>query len=299
MELCLEARRALLPTEDERAQWTARELLAAAAGKTVQNLTANMRYYASDDIQNRLNDYVRRYLQGEPLAYICGTWDFHGMTLSVSPDVLIPRDDTEAVAELAIHRVKLMKRPNPRVLDLCAGSGCIGLAIAKEVPDARVTCAELSVAALKILRKNIMAQGLTGRVTPLCLDARTPATGFLGLFDLIVSNPPYVTRADMQTLPPEVRNYEPAMALNGGEDGLDFYRAIVENYGPAVRPGGWICFEFGLGQQEAVCRILQKGGFVIEQIKADSGNILRAVAAVKPETENDPGLPPDNKSQKL
>ena len=282
MELHLAARRALLPTEGEQASNVARELLAAAAGKTVEALVANLRYYAPEDVETKLQDYLRRYLAGEPLAYILGQWEFHGMTLAVTPDVLIPRDDTEAVTELAIHRMKLLCSPNPRVLDLCAGSGCIGLAIAREVPDARVTCGELSAAALRVLRQNVAAQGLSGRVMPLQLDAKKPASAFLGQFDLIVSNPPYVTRAELLTLPESVKDYEPAVALDGGEDGLDFYRAITENYGPALKPGGWLCYEFGLGQDRAVCRILRDAGFEIEEVKTDLAGVLRAVAARKP-----------------
>ena len=282
MELHLAARRALLPAEGDQAAHVARELLAAAAGKTVEDLVANLRYYAPENVEKKLGEYLRRYLDGEPLAYILGQWEFHGMTLTVTPDVLIPRDDTEAVTELAIHRMKLLVTPNPRVLDLCAGSGCIGLAIAREVPDARVTCGELSAAALRVLRQNVSAQGLAGRVMPLQLDAKKPASAFLGQFDLIVSNPPYVTRADMQQLPGSVKDYEPAVALDGGEDGLDFYRAITEGYGPALKPGGWLCFEFGLGQDKDVCRILRQAGLEIEEVKTDLAGVLRAVAARRP-----------------
>ena len=283
MELFLRARRALLPGEGEHAGVLARELLAAAAGKTVEELTRDMRYYAPEDTERRLEEYTARSLEGEPTAYIIEKWDFYDLTLTVTPAVLIPRDDTTAVTDLALHRVKLSKEANPRVLDLCAGSGCIGLAIASRVRDARVTCGELSEEAIRVLRRNIQDLGLSGRVMPLTLDAKKPAGAFLGKFDLIVSNPPYVTTAEMAALPESVARYEPAMALHGGTDGLDFYRAIVHNYLPALRPGGHLCLEFGRGQENAVCRILGNAGLRIEEIREDGAGIPRAVAAISPQ----------------
>ncbi len=168
---------------------------------------------------------------------------------------------------------------NPRILDLCAGSGCIGLAIAHRVKDARVTLGELSPGAVRVAKKNIVDQKLSGRVSCMTVDAKKPAAKFLGTFDMIVSNPPYVTSEEMETLQPSVRNYEPHMALDGGEDGLDFYRAILDNFTPALKPGGYICFEFGLGQHDAVCTILEDHGYTVVQLREDAAGITRAVLA--------------------
>ena len=278
-ELYLDARRALLPTEGARAGFLARELLAAASRQSVESVLAHKELYASEEVEGRLNAYLLRVRAGEPLAYLLGVWPFHGLTLTVTPDVLIPRDDTEAVTELAIHAVKLCPVERPRVLDLCTGSGCIGLAIARRVRDAKVTLADVSQAALRVARRNVTDLKLGGRVTCVPLDVRKPAAPFLGKFDLIVSNPPYVTTAEMETLDPSVRDYEPHLALHGGEDGMDYYRAITQNYTAALRPGGWLALEFGMGQENAVCEILQAAGYEIAELREDNSGIVRAVLA--------------------
>ena len=177
----------------------------------------------------------------------------------------------------------LFLEQNPRILDLCTGSGCIGLAIARRVKDARVTLGDVSPAALRVARQNVGSQRLSGRVKCLTIDVRQPAAPFLGTFDLIVSNPPYVTTAEMETLDPSVRDYEPHLALWGGDDGLDFYRAIVRNFTPALNPGGWLCFEFGMGQDAAVCDLLRRAGYEIAELKKDTADITRAVLARKRE----------------
>ena len=281
-ELYLDARRALLPTEGQFASNVARELICAASGKTAEQLIADRDLYASEEICELAQSFVRRRVAGEPMPYILGEWDFYGMTLTVTPDVLIPRDDTMAVTELAIKEALFLEQ-NPRILDLCTGSGCIGLAIARRVKDARVTLGDVSPAALRVARQNVGSQRLSGRVKCLTIDVRQPAAPFLGTFDLIVSNPPYVTTAEMETLDPSVRDYEPHLALWGGDDGLDFYRAIVRNFTPALNPGGWLCFEFGMGQDAAVCDLLRRAGYEIAELKKDTADITRAVLARKRE----------------
>lgn len=279
-ELYLEARRALAATEGDYASNIARELVCAAAGKTPEEFIAHRDLYASEEICELAESYVSRYAQGEPMPYILGQWDFYDMTLTVTPDVLIPRDDTMAVTELAIKKA-LFLQENPRILDLCTGSGCIGLAIAKRVKDAKVTLGDVSQDALRVARKNTTDQKLTARVKCLPIDVLKPAQPFLGTYDLIVSNPPYITTAEMETLEDSVKNYEPHLALHGGEDGLDFYRAIIKNFRKALNPGGWICFEFGLGQEDAVCRLLEDGGFTVKELRKDTADIIRAVLAQK------------------
>lgn len=216
------------------------------------------------------------------MPYILGEWDFYDMTLTVTPDVLIPRDDTTVVTELAIKKALFLNQ-NPRILDLCTGSGCIGLAIAKRVKDARVTLGDVSQGALRVARRNTMEQKLATRVKCLPIDVLKPAQEFLGTFDLIVSNPPYIPTETWKTLDPSVRDYEPRLALDGGADGLDFYRAILENFTPALQPGGWICFEFGIGQENDVCSLLLRHGYEITELRKDSAEITRAVLARKRE----------------
>ena len=279
-QLLRETRSRLRPTEGELAAQSARELLAMAAGKQPAALLADLELYASEPVEARLAGLTERYLAGCPLAYLAGTWDFCGLTLTVTPDVLIPRDDTLAVTELAIERLREREAP-ARVLDLCTGSGCIGLAIAHALPHARVTLGDVSDAALRVAKKNIADLGLSTRVTAIELDALKPAPAFLGQFDVLVSNPPYITKAEMPELEPSVRDFEPHLALDGGEDGLDFYRAIVRNYGGLVKPGGTLCFEFGMGQEDAVCAILREGGFAEPELRKDYRGVVRAVAANK------------------
>lgn len=277
-ELYLDARKALLPVDGMYAANMARELLCAASGKTAEAIITDRDLYASEEICARTEDYVRRHIAGEPTAYIIGEWDFYGMTLTVTKDVLIPRDDTVAVTELAIKKA-LFLRQNPRILDLCTGSGCIGIAVAKHVKDARVTLGDVSPEALKVAKKNVADQQMGAHVTCMPIDVMKPAAAFLGKFDLIISNPPYVTTKEMETLDDSVKNFEPHLALHGGEDGLDYYRAILDNYTPALNPGGYICFEFGMGQDTAVCKLLEAHGFEVQELKRDNSYIIRAVAA--------------------
>ena len=278
-ELYLDARSRLLTCEEpQMAGMMARQLISALSGKSTERFLADYNLYAGEDLCNKMEAGVARLLAGEPLAYVIGEWEFYGLPLYVTPDVLIPRDDSCAVAELAIHQ-GLFLNQNPRILDLCCGSGCIGLAIASRVKDAKVTLADLSKEALVIARKNIQRNLLGGRVSCVQVDALAAPPAFLGKFDMIVSNPPYITEAEMEQLPKSVRDYEPHMALFGGTDGLDFYRGITEHYASALKPGGFLCFEFGMGQGDGVCRILADNGFtVLERIK-DFNDRERAVLA--------------------
>ena len=280
-DLYLEARRTLMTQEDaQSASLMARNLLAYVTGKTQEQVIADREMYAGDDVCNALELSVQRVLSGEPLAYILGQWDFYGMTLYVDKNVLIPRDDTCAVTDLAIKKA-LFLDTNPRILDLCTGSGCIGLAVASRVKDAKVTLGDYSKEALAVAKKNVTAQKLSGRVSCVQVDALKPAMPFLGKFDMIVSNPPYVTSQEMTELPASVKDFEPEMALHGGADGLHFYRAITKNFSCALKPGGYLCYEFGMGQGDAVCAILEENGYTVLERSRDYNEIERAVIAQK------------------
>jgi release factor glutamine methyltransferase len=173
------AKQALRKVDGENAEFTAREIVAAATDRSVSQLVADFTLTVFQRDIQRVNEMVERHLNGEPLAYILGQWQFHGLTLQVSPDVLIPRDDTEAVCGLAIEKSRLLPQ-NPRILDLCAGSGCIGLAIAAQVKDARVTLGEISPEAIRIAKKNIQDNHLSGRVSCIRLDVRQEPPNFWG-----------------------------------------------------------------------------------------------------------------------
>ena len=262
-QLYLEARRAFMEIEDQQtASLLARNLLCYVSGKSQEQILADREKYACEATCEAMESAVNRIVAGEPLAYVLGEWEFYGMTLYVDPNVLIPRDDTCAVAALAIKKGLFLDQ-EPRVLDLCTGSGCIGLAVANRVKDAKVTLADISREALAVAKKNIARHKLTGRVSCVQADALAEPSAFLGKFDMIVSNPPYVTTKEMDELPGSVKDYEPHLALHGGEDGLTFYRSIAKNYAKALKPGGYLCFEFGMGQGDDVCAILEKNGYTI------------------------------------
>ena len=278
-QLYSELRRSLLPVEEAReAGFLARTIIAHFAGITQEQLLANSEMYTSDDVCEACTSAVNRLIAGEPLAYIIGEWEFYGLKLAVTPDVLIPRDDTCAVATLAIQQCLFLDK-SPRILDLCTGSGCIGLAIASRVPDSRVTLGDISKAALSVAKQNIQRNHLTGRVSTITVDALSTPSAFLGKFDLIVSNPPYITTQEMRELPDSVANFEPHLALHGGDDGLIFYRNITEKYKVALKPGGYLCFEFGMGQGNAVCEILENNGYTILERSRDYNDRERAVLA--------------------
>lgn len=253
----------------------ARELVAFAAGKTRQELLRDGRLYVSEEVEQRATALMRRHLAGEPLAYLIGEWSFCGMDLDIDENVLIPRTDTEVLAEQAIDFVKTL--PEPRVLDLCAGSGCVGLAIASQVPTCRVVLGDLSEGALRTCKQNVRRNGLNARVTCLSVDALDNPSPALWDFDVIVCNPPYIPSGDIAGLDASVRDYEPRMALDGGEDGLDYYRAIAPKWKAALRLGGALLFEVGIGQAPAVEEILAQNGYQDIQSAQDTQGIWRVV----------------------
>ena len=253
----------------------ARELVCFAAGKTREQFVRDGRLYVPQDVEEQARALMHRHLAGEPLAYLIGEWEFYGLPLDISEQVLIPRSDTEVLAGEAIRW--LQTQQDARVLDLCAGSGCVGLAVASQVHACRVVLGEKSEAALRICRQNIRRSGLLGRVTPMPADALEPPTRQLGEFDCIVCNPPYIPTQDIETLDVSVRDYEPHMALDGGEDGLEFYRAISENWREALHPGARLYFEVGIGQADSVLRIMRRQGFGELEIVPDTAGIPRVV----------------------
>ena len=274
-DLYLDIRRQLRASGIEASTLEARELVCFGTGKTKEELSRDGRLYASPELEKAVRNLVERHLAGEPVAYLIGEWEFYGLPLDISRDVLIPRPDTEVLAREAIEY--LQTRGECRVLDLCAGSGCIGLAVASQTPGARVVLGEYSDAALKICRQNIRRNGLSGRVVPIQVNALEKPERTLGEFQCIISNPPYIPRGDIAGLDASVREYEPHLALDGGEDGLDFYRAIAEKWKDALVPGGRLYFEVGIGQADEELRIMRRQGFGDIQIVKDLNEIPRVV----------------------
>lgn len=287
------------------ADFDARELFRLATGRDPR-LSERI---LTEEQAARLETLCQRRESREPLQYLCGRWPFLDFELAVGPGVLCPRADTEVVAEAAAQT--LAGCAASKVLDLCAGTGCLGLGIKRLCPTASVTCVEKSPEALHYLVCNVrtalrsLPQGSTEDV--LEEDEPTLGSGLLGIaalppaaqavegdlfdywrglpeggLDLIVSNPPYLTASEMEDLQPEVAK-EPAMALAAGEDGLDFYRALARHYQTPLRPGGTLALEIGWQQREAVCALLQAEGWTQIRCIQDLGGNDRCILAQRPE----------------
>ena len=277
--LFLDTRARLKRAGVESAQLEAREIICFAADKTREQFYRDMSLYVSREMEGRVEELVQRRLAGEPVAYIIGEWEFYGLPLDISRDVLIPRMDTELLAERGILRAR-ESGDGARILDLCAGSGCVGLAVAANAPECRVVLAELSEGALRVCKQNVRRNELNARVTCLSVNALENPSSTLWDFDAIVCNPPYIPSGDISGLDMSVKDYEPRMALDGGTDGLDFYRSVAARWKSALRLGGALIFEVGLGQAPAVEEIMEKSGFEDVKSYPDTQNILRVVEGI-------------------
>lgn len=257
----------------------ARIIICAASGKSNAEYLRDMTLYASPSIEKKAKEMLKRRLAGEPVAYITNSWEFYGLPFYITPDVLIPRMDTEVVVDTAVNILQARGKFDARVLDLCCGSGCIGCAIANELPASRIVEIDLSARALEVCRKNVELNHMTPRAMFIQADAKsTPPIG-IGTFDLIVCNPPYIPTDMITKLDVSVRDYEPVWALNGGQDGLDFYRKIIKNWKRLLRNGGYIVFEVGEGQNEAVKKLFLTNGYHNVEYRQDTLNINRVVLA--------------------
>ena len=296
------------------ADYDARELFRVAAGR---DLRISDRPLSAEEAQTLEALCVRRASR-EPLQYLCGSWSFLDFDLAVGPGVLCPRADTEVVAEAAAQTLAGVEAP--KVLDLCAGTGCLGLGVKRFCPAAQVTCVEKSPEAFVYLEKNCRCalKGQGGQTEDLlepaafeqedapafdggpalnALRAKAkpayavePVQGDLftywksapeGVLDLIVSNPPYLTAEEMRHLQPEVAQ-EPAMALEAGEDGLVFYRALAQHYQKLLRPGGALVLEIGWQQREAVTALLAENDWTDIVCRKDFGGNDRCMIARRP-----------------
>lgn len=216
---------------------------------------------------------VARRERREPVSYILGTREFWGLPFEVGPDVLIPRPETEFIVEETIALTG--KESSPLIVDVGTGSGCIAIALAREIPGARVIATDVSKYALEVARRNALTHGVASRIT---FVETSFLDGVAETADVIVSNPPYVPAVSQPALTPEVRDYEPAVAVFGGEDGLDGLRSVVEGAAQRLKPGGWLVMEFGCGQDDDVTELV-KGvdGIDVVKIRHDLQDIPRTV----------------------
>ena len=275
-ELYINTRNTLKRAEIEAYALEARVLVASAAGKTVQQLLRDLSLYTTDKVEELVKEYTARRLKGEPVAYITGDWEFYGLPIKVSKDVLIPRADTELLVDLSKEALTGWKM-DARVLDLCCGSGCITCAVGHELPATKLVAVDLSASAIEVCRKNVNLNRLTTRVICMQADALASPPLGIGSFDLIVSNPPYIESGEIPNLDRSVRDYEPIWALDGGKDGLRFYKGIIKHWKSLLRPQGLLIFEVGEGQADTVADMLMAAGFASCSVHKDTRGVLRAV----------------------
>ena len=275
-ELYLGARNLLRQKGVEGYTLEARILVAKAAGKPVAQLLRDLNLYATPAIEETVQGYLQRRLNGEPVAYITGTWEFYGLPMVVTPDVLIPRMDTEVLVDTA-KELLIGKKMDARILDLCCGSGCISCALGHELPASKLAAVDISASALEVCRKNISLNRLSSRIITMQADATfSPPLG-IGQFDMLVSNPPYIASDEILMLDPSVRDYEPVWALDGGENGMRFYKSIIKFWKSVLRPGGYLLFEVGEGQADEVKDMLLAGGFDFADTRKDTLGVDRVV----------------------
>lgn len=227
---------------------------------------------ADENCSHNFLNFIEKRISGEPLQYILGEWSFMGFDFKVGKGVLIPRDDTEVVVNLCIDFLK--NRTDKKTVDLCSGSGAIAVALDK-ISGAEVTAVEIDETAFSYLETNVKENNSS--VKPVMADALEICETFAdGELDLIVSNPPYIKSADIETLQKEVR-LEPRLALDGGEDGCDFYREIVNRWSRKLKKGGALAFELGENQADAVKALMTEQGFSDFKISLDFGGVQRAI----------------------
>lgn len=256
----------------------ARVLLEHASGLDRTALVAR----GGEPVDPRAGERYERLLAGRtrraPLAYLTGEREFWSLRLAVDPRVLVPRPETETLVEAALARLG----PAPRVADVGTGSGAVAIALAVELPAAALWAVDRSPAALELARANAAAHGVGARIEFLEGDLAAPLAQLAGTLDAVVSNPPYVPSAEIERLEPEVRDHEPRLALDGGEDGLAVIARLIAQAPRPLRPGGWLLLEVGAGQAGAVAELLRDAGaWDPAQTVRDLAGIERVVAARK------------------
>jgi release factor glutamine methyltransferase len=230
----------------------------------------------SDELSLSYTELLARRRRGEPIQYITGETEFYGLPFCVTPDVLIPRPETEHLADKVIELAARFEQP--RIVDVGTGSGAIAVALAHKLPHAQITATDISSRALAVAGKNAKRNGVDLRF--LTGDLLAPVAG--ERFEIVVSNPPYVPNGDRATLSVEVREYEPELALFAGDDGLDVYRRLIPTAFDALVPGGFVALEIGYGQSKAITELLAGSGFAQIEFVPDLQNIPRVACAQRP-----------------
>lgn len=260
------------------------EAPAAEAGALLCHVLKKDRTYLythGDEIMDRVGEeaffrHVAERTSGKPLQYILGHQEFMSLAFFVTPDVLIPRQDTEILVETVLEHVKNSRTEEVQILDIGTGSGCIAVSLAYYLPNCQVTAVDISREALKVAGVNAEKAGTDGRITFLESDL---FAGIRRKFDIIVSNPPYIRSEVIQELQREVRDYEPHTALDGGGSGLEFYQSIISKAPEFLKPSGFLAFEIGWDQGQAVSELMKKS-FRDLQLRKDYGGMDRVVSGI-------------------
>ncbi len=269
--LLLDARKALVAADIEPAGLDARLLLQAASGLSHEEIVADHDVVVTDEVCEQFKKFIHRRLGEEPVSRILGAREFYGRMFEVTPAVLDPRADTEALIALVLDS---KKGESGRLLDIGTGSGAIAISLLCELPGFSGVAVDISAVGLHVARKNALANGVSGR---LHFHLGSWFQGLAERFDLIVSNPPYIPHGEIATLGNEVKNYDPHLALDGGADGLFAYRAIAADAALHLNPDGLVVVEIGAGQKDDVKAIFEERDFDLSAHKSDLGGHVRAL----------------------
>jgi release factor glutamine methyltransferase len=261
----------------------AQTLLAEAIGKDRSYLIINFNQQISEDVLSKYQTMVSRRAAGEPLQYITGHQEFFGLDFEVTPDVLIPRPETELIVEETIRLVqqnRIARSGIPVIIDVGAGSGCIAVTLARELGDARVIASDISLPALRVARRNAARHALDNRVGFVASDL-LDAFAEKSFADFILSNPPYVSNVEMPTLQREVRDWEPQVALTDSNDGLSIYRRLLKDASSRLKPGGYLICEIGYTQSERISAMVDREVWGETRILDDLQGIPRTIVLRK------------------
>lgn len=272
------ATRLSLGPHPDRDRQDAQALLLHTLGRDKAWLMAHAEDDISADEAGRYRELIERRYLGEPMQYILGEAEFYGLRFRVTPDVLIPRPETEHLVERVLELAEQFQ--TPRIVDVGTGSGCIAVALAAHLKGGDLTAIDISASALDLARQNAELNGALQRIRFLEDDLLAPVAG--QRFEIVVSNPPYVSEVDRASLSVEVRDHEPALALFAGKDGLDIYRRLIPAAFAALAPGGFVALEIGYGQMEGVSKLLSVTGFREIEFIPDLQDIPRVAVARRP-----------------
>lgn len=269
----------------ENPRLNAELLLAQCLGFSRETLYANLRREIQTEEKKALDELLRRRMAGEPLQYLLGHQEFWSVDLKVDPRVLIPRPETEVLVDQALSILATPSGRVPRVLDIGTGSGAIVIALTNEFEEIFAVATDISQEALQVAKDNARKVGVGQRIRFVRGDLLHPFRPLTdGVFDLILSNPPYICRSDIEELTREVKDHEPRLALDGGEDGLDFYRRMSRQVPSYLRKGGWLLVEIGQGQGTEISTLFEQSGcFSAPELVRDLSGIERVIKVQKAE----------------